>query len=103
MIQKKLTRQYRGIKSNFYDNIADYESLIEDARMRKNGVQMNAITIDNVYKYLMFFEKLYDRMNDGERKQLLESFVLAVYIYEEEQETSNGREGGSDKGCVETF
>lgn len=50
------------------------------------NLRINAIIIDNVYKYLMFFDKLYDRMNDGEKKQLLESFIAAVYIYEEEQE-----------------
>lgn len=41
------------------------------------NLRINAIIIDNVYKYLMFFDKLYDRMNDGEKKQLLES--LGVY------------------------
>ncbi len=83
---KRKAVDYEKQIEKFYDDIADYESLIEDAKMRKNGIQMNAITIDNVYKYLMFFDKLYDRMNDGEKKQLLESFVAAVYIYEEEQE-----------------
>lgn len=83
---KRKAVDYEKQIEKFYDDIADYESLIEDAKMRKKGIQMNAITIDNVYKYLMFFDKLYDRMNDGEKKQLLESFIAAVYIYEEEQE-----------------
>ena len=64
----------------------EYEELIKDSKQRKKSIQMNAITIDNIYKYLMFFDKLYDKMNDSEKKQLLESFISAVHIYPEEQD-----------------
>ena len=69
-----------------YDSIMEYEELIKDSKQRKKSIQMNAITIDNIYKYLMFFDKLYDKMNDSEKKQLLESFISAVHIYPEEQD-----------------
>ncbi|MEY8393157.1 recombinase family protein [Lachnospiraceae bacterium 45-W7] len=84
---ERKSKEYDRRIDGFYDEIDNYESLIEEAKERRRGIQMNAITVDNIYKYLIFFDKLYDRMNDSEKKQLLESFISAVYIYEEEQES----------------
>lgn len=78
---------YEQEMEKLYDEILEYESLIDVSKQRKKSIQMNAITIDNIYKYLMFFDKLYDKMTDSEKKQLLESFIAAVHIYPEEQES----------------
>jgi site-specific DNA recombinase len=39
-----------------------------------------------VYQFLLFFDKLYDRFTDIEKKTFLKSFLDAVYIYEEAKE-----------------
>lgn len=70
-----------------YDSIMEYEELIKTSKQRKVSIQMNAITVDNIYKYLRFFDDLYGKMDDSEKKQLLESFISAVHIYSEEQES----------------
>ncbi len=36
-------------------------------------------------QFLLFFDKLYDRFTDMEKKTFLRSFLDAVYIYKEEQ------------------
>ena len=40
-----------------------------------------------MYKYLLNFDKLYDKFNDEEKKQFLASFVKEAWLYEEQQES----------------
>ena len=39
-----------------------------------------------MYQFLLFFDKLYDRFTDIEKKTFLKSFLDSVYIYEETKE-----------------
>ena len=43
----------------------------------------------NIYKVLIYFDKLYSVMDDQEKRQLMESLLSEVQIYEERQ--SNGQ------------
>ena len=45
-----------------------------------------SVSGDNVYQFLLFFDKLYDRFTDMEKKTFMKSFLEEVNIYEEEQE-----------------
>lgn len=49
-------------------------------------IKQEKISSDNVYQFLLFFDKLYDRFTDIEKKIFLKSFLDAVYIYEEAKE-----------------
>ena len=49
------------------------------------GSGMDKISEDNVYQFLLFFDKLYDKFTDLEKKTFLKSFLSDVFIYEEEQ------------------
>ena len=40
---------------------------------------------ENVYQFLLHFDKLYDKFNNLEKKEFLNSFVEQVDIYEQEQ------------------
>lgn len=66
-----------------YDNIAEIESNIEDARFRKKAAEEKALTLENIYKILMHFSELYDIMNDKERKELLAELIQEIQIYPE--------------------
>lgn len=66
-----------------YDNIAEIESNIEDARFRKKAAEKKALTLENIYKILMHFSEFYDIMNDEERKELLLELIKEVHIYPE--------------------
>ena len=39
-----------------------------------------------LYQFLLYFDKLYDKMTDGEKKEFVKSFVEEVQLYEKEQE-----------------
>ena len=43
------------------------------------------ISEENVYQFLLYFDKLYDKFTDLEKKEFLNSFVEQVDIYEQEQ------------------
>ena len=64
-----------------YDINVELEEKIEDAKLKRRSVEMNAITLDNVYRLMINFEKMYDRINDEERKALVSSLIKEIQIY----------------------
>ena len=43
------------------------------------------MTGDNIYKVLMYFDKLYSAMNDVERRRVMETLISEIQIYEDRQ------------------
>ena len=68
-----------------YDEITDIENAIEEVETRLYNIRQDKISEDNVYQFLLFFDKLYDKFTDLEKKTFLRSFLSDVFIYEEEQ------------------
>ena len=66
-----------------YDKIEELESQLMDARAKKTSIEAEKITGDNIYKVLIYFDKLYFAMNDVERRQLIEALIAEIQIYEE--------------------
>ncbi len=66
-----------------YDKIEELESQLIDARAKKTSIEAEKITGDNIYKVLIYFDKLYFAMNDMERRQLIEALIAEIQIYEE--------------------
>ena len=68
-----------------YDKIEDAENQLVTARAKKQAIEADKITGDNIYKILLCFEKLYNVMNPVERKKLMEHLISEVQIYPERQ------------------
>ena len=68
-----------------YDNIKDVETLLIAARAKKQAIEAEKLTGDNIYKVLIYFEKLYGVMNDVERRQMMEALISELQIYPERQ------------------
>ena len=66
-----------------YDKIEELESQLMDARAKKTSIEAEKITGDNIYKVLIYFDKLYFAMNDVEWRQLIEALIAEIQIYEE--------------------
>lgn len=66
-----------------YDKIEELESQLIAARAKKKSIEAEKITGDNIYKVLIYFDKLYFAMNDVERRQLIEALIDEIQIYEE--------------------
>ena len=65
------------------------EDNLEDAKTRKRVIEKEKLSGDNIYKLLMHFDKVYDTMDDEDRRALLVALVKEIQIYEEEQ--ANGQ------------
>ena len=68
-----------------YDKIEEAENSLMDARAKKQAIEADKITGDNIYKVLTCFEKLYNVMNPLERKKLMEHLISEIQIYPERQ------------------
>ena len=69
-----------------YDKIDDAEELLVSAKAKKRSLLADKITGDNIYKALIFFDKLYAQMNEAEKREFLSQLVDNVQIYEERKE-----------------
>ena len=69
-----------------YDKIEEAEELLISAKTKKRALLADKITGDNIYKALIFFDKLYAQMNEAEKREFLSQLVDNVQIYEERKE-----------------
>ena len=68
-----------------YDKIEEAENNLMDARAKKQAIEADKITGDNIYKILICFDKLYATMTEAERRRLVEILIDEVQIYPERQ------------------
>ena len=71
--------------SKLYDKIEDAENLLVDAKARKRSILAEKVCGDNIYKALVFFDKMYENMNESERREFFTQLIEKIEIYEEEQ------------------
>ncbi len=69
-----------------YDKLEEAEHQLKDARARKQSIEAEKITGDNIYRILTHFEKLYALMTDTERRELMNSLISEIQVYPEPQE-----------------
>ncbi len=68
-----------------YDKIESAESKLIEARAKKQSIEADKLTGDNIYKVLINFEQLYHVTNDVEKRQLVEALIDEIQIFEERQ------------------
>ena len=82
-------KKYEDIQvrlDKLYDEIEEIETFIEEVETRLYNIKQEKISGDNVYQFLLFFDNLYDRFTDMEKKIFMKSFLEEGNIYEAEQE-----------------
>ena len=47
------------------------------------AIEAEKLTAYNIYKVLIYFDKLYAVMDEQERRQLMESLISEIHIFEE--------------------
>lgn len=70
--------------NKIYEEIYSIEDMITDCEMRKAAAEQNTLTKDNVYKMLLVFDKLFDKMNDADKRKLVESLISEVHLHPKE-------------------
>lgn len=76
-------------QNRVYDQIASIEGSIAEVQTRMDNIRQRRISTDNVYQFLLYFDKLYDQFTDLEKKTFMNSFIERVEIYPERR--SDGR------------
>lgn len=69
-----------------YDKIEEMETSLEDAKRRKQSLENNKASSDNIYKILMNFEKLYSLTNNQEKHRIIESLINKIEIHKNKKE-----------------
>ena len=59
--------------------------MLIDAKEKKRTIGAEKLTGDNIYEVLIYFDKLYNVMNEVERRQLITALISETQIYEEKQ------------------
>ena len=72
-----------------YDIIYQLEENIEDAQLRKKSVEMQSITLDNIYAILKNFNKVFDKITDEEKKMVITSLIKEIQIFEKDTAPQN--------------
>ena len=68
-----------------YDTIVELEERLEDARLRRSAVELEAITFENIYTIMKNFGSLYDIISDDEKKSLISFLIKEIQIYPKEE------------------
>ncbi len=77
-------RKYNDMQDRLYklyDEIEDIEDSIEEVQTRIGNIRQQKISGDQVYQFLLFFDKLYDMFTDAEKKEFLNSFIERIDIH----------------------
>ena len=72
-----------------YDKIDDIEHVLSECKDRKRTIEAEQLTSQNVYKILIYFDKLYAVMEDADKRALLTTLIKEINVFEEEQ--ANGQ------------
>lgn len=81
-------RKYADMESRLdrlYDEIAGLEESIAVLQTRLDNLLQEKFNVDQVYQFLLYFDKLYAHFTDSEKKKFLSSFIERIEIYPEEQ------------------
>lgn len=68
-----------------YDKIEEIENQFIAARAKKQSIEAEKVTNDNIFSILIHFEEMYCLMNEIEKRQLVEALISEIQIYEERQ------------------
>lgn len=74
---------------DLYETIYEIEEKLEDVQLKKRGIEMQAITIDNVYKILKNFNAIYDKLTDEEKRTVIDSFIKEIQVYKKDTAPQN--------------
>lgn len=70
--------------NKIYEEIYNVEDMITDCEKKREAVQESILTKDNVFKMLLAFDKFFDKMNETDKRKMLESLITEVHLHPKE-------------------
>lgn len=83
---KHYSRMKLDLDNRLYTMYDNLEELVIETRAKKQALEVDKLTRDNIFKVLIYFDKLYALMNDEEKRKLVGILIDNVQIFEEKQE-----------------
>ena len=71
------------------NEIYDIEDMIESARKKMNTVTQEDLTVEAIYKILVSFDTIYDKMSDREKREVIKSMIKEIKLYTPEEQKKN--------------
>ncbi len=68
-----------------YDKMDEMENLIAEAKAKRRSILADKMSGDNIYKALIFFDKLYEKMSETEKRAFYEKLIKEIQVYAERQ------------------
>ena len=68
-----------------YDKLDELEANLMIARKKKVAINTAKLEADNIYKTLMYFDTLYHKMNEDEKRELMGILIKEITIYKDRQ------------------
>ena len=72
-------------QNHIYDLIAETEVKLANVQDRLENVRQQKVSADHVYQFLLYFDQLYDKFTDADKKAFMGRFIESVEIYPERQ------------------
>ena len=70
---------------SLYDVIVELEEKIEDAKLRRDAIKQQAITLENIYKIMVNFDCVYNIINDEEKRNVVTALIKEIEIYRNDE------------------
>lgn len=70
--------------AHIYDKIDDMEQALINARTKKQKIEAEKISGDNIYQILSDFNRLYALMNEVERHDLFAELISEIQVHPEQ-------------------
>lgn len=64
-----------------FDELDEAENRLADVEARLESVNRQALTKDSIINVLKLFDKMYDKMNEYDKKQFMQSFIERIELY----------------------
>ena len=81
-------RKYQDMEerlSGLYEELEAAEQQIDEVETRLENIRQQKFSGDSIYQFLLYFDKLYDKFSDGEKKEFMNCFVESIEMHENEQ------------------
>lgn len=83
-------RKYQDMQErldNLYDRISGLEEMLADVEAKISASCGEQITGKQVYQFLLEFDKIYRKMTDLEKKEFMRTFIKAIELYPERDDS----------------
>lgn len=82
--------EYNRRLDKIYNQIYDIEDCIERCKRRIIIAEQESLNVDMIYKILLSFDEIYDKMNDKDKRELIKCMIKEIKLYMPEEQKVQG-------------